>query len=607
MIKDMVGSYRQAKQLYPSLLFDNLELGEGLYIRLNVQIPWEEQINEFHYHHVQVTSKGTDSQQVELIQWVKERDYYSSLIDMNKPVDPKKQVHSNNPFALFVKRDVFLEEKSTYTMMENITRYLSFTKVDAVKQKWLALIPGVKEIDYFKASEFKDSIEYLLSDYRSQCIQRIEQWYAENLEALQASIQSMKTGKYVKLFFDLDPFVKGDSALTNDEMVKFEYELYTIPKVFNSNNYNQLDNGNLLGLPSFDISMNSKKPYLEHKTMRMGVPDRVPIDQALLIKEVAEWMLSKDKFTIHRLGYETGICPTSGSVPEGTYHVYVDGKENEIRGFENVPFPPNRSIYIEWQNVLMLRDHVSVGYKSYDSIDHSAQLQKQISHYFFHGQMNGQFLMNEPSIKPLAFTATMQALYMQSRQAFYDFIYKGTSITISPIFAGITLRLVEEQLLHLESSRLTDLADAMNLRYSIIMMLDEKGGKAMADRIQSTITALRRQLTGLDQPYCANDSEFYFLVGQLAYYLVSRSKTTSDKKTGGLLEPFLRAKDASQLKKRLEESYALYKYDISLGYQKFNRAFSMVMGYEPDQTDANAKDFLMAGIFADNLFYEKAE
>ena len=577
---------------------------------MNVQLSWEEQVDDLEQNHVIISSKNNEIQKIDLVNWFKKRNYYGSLVDMNKPVDPKKQVHSNHPFALFVKREIFLEEKNDnkYTMEKNVTRYLASTQMNTVMQKWMTLFPGKKSKFEFQNSEYAAVITYLESETRSRCIDQINLWYKENLKGMQQTISTIKIGKnsYIKLFFDEKTFDFHDDHFS-DSVIEFEYELYTIPKVFNNNDFNQLDQKEIWGLPNFGVSMNSKKPFLAHKTMKVEVPDRIPIKQALLTKEVAEWLLSKNKFSVQRLGYETGMVPSSSEVPEGSFHVYVDGRENEIQGFENVPFSPAISVSIEWRNFLRLKEYNGSGLKEDQSIDSSAELQKHISYAFFHGQMNGQFLVNVPDIKARSFTAVMQALFLQSRQAFYDFIYKGTSITLRPIFAAVTIRLLEEQLLHLESVGIVRLAEAFNLRCSLMIALDDKGGMAMTDQLQPIMASIRHQLGEGEQTFCVNDTEFYFLVGQLAYYLVSRSKTATENKTGGLLEPFLRAKDAHQLKMRLEEAYSLYKYDIALGFHKFNRAFAMVMGYEPKRDRTNARDFLLAGIFADNMFYEKSK
>ena len=104
---------------------------------------------------------------------------------------------------------------------------------------------------------------------------------------------------------------------------------------------------------------------------------------------------------------------------------------------------------------------------------------------------------------------------------------------------------------------------------------------------------------------CSNDDEFYFMAGQLAYYLTSQSK--AEKKTGEMYEPYLRAKNGQHLKRRLEDAYMLYKHEISSSYRKFNHAFSMVMGYVPEQgNEGSSRELLLAGLFADNLLFEKS-
>lgn len=45
-------------------------------------------------------------------------DYYSKLIDMNKPMDSSKLIHSNNYLSLFVKKETIKEHKLTGKILE---------------------------------------------------------------------------------------------------------------------------------------------------------------------------------------------------------------------------------------------------------------------------------------------------------------------------------------------------------------------------------------------------------------------------------------------------------------------------------------------------------
>lgn len=610
MIRDLAVGFQKAQKQFPTIIQDNYRLKEGLHIRLELGKSWAEQVADFEKNHLIVVRKE-EPVASELLSWFIRQDYASSLIDMNKPVDPKKQVHGNNPFTLFMKRDVFLGEKEAakFSVRENIERFLLAAGRESVRQKWLELLSQDKSkssqgLDFFQDSDYAKALAYLNSEERTGLLNQVGKWYDTHLEKLTAFIRPLPFKNYVKLFFTVSPVYQN---LSSEELYALEYILYTIPKIFNSNDYNQIVTTGLVGLPSFDMSMNSKKPFLAHKTMRVEAPDRVPLQQALLARQTTEWLASaRPAYVTNKLGYESGFVPPSGAVPpEGTFHIFLDGKYNEIYGYENVPFPPQTELEVDWCNFLQVRDSDREE-KYYGSLSGTAAVHKAISNRFFRGRLGQSFLTNEPDVRAGDFTAQMAALYMQSRQALHDWLYKGTSISLQGLFAKVTLRLLVEQLLHVETVRLADLADAFNLRLSIQMVLDEKGGQMMADRIQTTVDSLRDKLTSGKLAICESDEEFYFTAGQLAYYLVNQSR--AQKLTGDKYEPFLRAKNGKQLKQRLQEVYMLYKHEIWVNHARFNQAFSLVMGYLP-QTDnrGDAREMLLAGIFAYNLLFEKTD
>ena len=105
--------------------------------------------------------------------------------------------------------------------------------------------------------------------------------------------------------------------------------------------------------------------------------------------------------------------------------------------------------------------------------------------------------------------------------------------------------------------------------------------------------------------YCENDDEFFFLSGQLAYYLLFQSE--ADKKTHGLVEPFLRSKTAQNLKKQLAFVYDSYKHAILFENKKFNNAMSAVQGYSTENDFRSNQDMFLAGLMTKNIFYIKKE
>lgn len=609
--------YKIAKVNRPCIELDYYSFKEGLYLRVNLDESWEEQKSKFDLNHIVVRKKEELSENNELVNWFKRRDYFSELVDMNKPVDPKKQVHSNNPFSLFMKKDVFESKKGTgkYTTLESIERYLQATYFEEIRKKWGELVPkqslrskNIKEQDtftFFRQTSYKMVLEYLEGEQRKNLLNKIYEWYLNNLNPLSSYLLDIPFSNYIRLYF-----MANKDEKVCEEIYSLEYLLYIIPKIYNKNDYNQIIGHEIMGLPSFDISMNEKKPYTEHLTMQIKAPDRVTIDDALYIREMAECIKGKiPPFSSCSKDYGTFFYDVEKTMHEttGSFHIYLDGKSKEVHYFENVPFSSNVTFDIAWENVLQRKDNDgNLRVYEYD-LKKAGELQRAISKYFFSGRLTGAFLFDDlPKAKAGEFTATMASLFGLSRQGFYDLFTKGVTISLKPIFRKVSIQSIVEQLLYLEKTSFFNLIDAFNLQLCIRKYIGDEGGMEVATKITQAMDSLREKLQKDSKKTCESDAEFYFLSGQVASFLASQSEAA--KKTGALYEPYLRAKSAQQIKKSIEHNYMLYKYKISLNQYKFNRALTMIFDYSPEEKERDmCREMLLAGLFANNLLYEKSK
>ena len=98
------------------------------------------------------------------------------------------------------------------------------------------------------------------------------------------------------------------------------------------------------------------------------------------------------------------------------------------------------------------------------------------------------------------------------------------------------------------------------------------------------------------------DEQYYFLAGQVAYYLLNQSK--AEKLTQDVTEPFIKANTVKKLKEEIEFLYKKYNYEIYLKYPKFNNVLSQLLLQEPEEKVKDNKDVLLAGLLANNLFYQ---
>lgn len=125
----------------------------------------------------------------------------------------------------------------------------------------------------------------------------------------------------------------------------------------------------------------------------------------------------------------------------------------------------------------------------------------------------------------------------------------------------------------------------------------------MADTINQIRSDIREKINDSDTRYISSDKEYYFAVGQLVNYFLSRSK--GKNKPQSLVNPFINSKNNKLIKEKLLALYKKYNYDIETQSKRFNNLYSMVLGYETiSEVDQN---MIIAGYLNTSLIYEKNE
>lgn len=615
----MIVQFKKETETHPEIVLDNYELKDGIYIRLDFNKNLKENIDSFAENHLIIQrKKDKDVTKKDLLDWIKLRDYYSSVLndDMNKAIDlPARKIHCTNGFTFFMKADIFLGEKkimSSVQLKEHIGNF--YKSLENVKDRFLKLYPLKAKLrqekerelelrDQFFNEKYPALIEYLESDYRRELYQKVNNFWINNLEEFVSYLDTLKKestfSNYVKVFFDIE-----------EEAYRKEYQLYVLPKIFNVNDFNEIDNKKIIGLPASDISMNAKKPFLEFKSMKTVVPNRIPLDEALVLKDLYKWLENQGReranWATFQVNYEGDFSHEPSRLPS-QYHVRIE-PNGSVQFFENVPFKASEKIDFFFENILGVEEFTN-GERFFRTSRNivMGELHGKISELFFAKRLGPTLLHDEPKVKENVFTATMQSLFYISRQAFYDFFYKGTSQALRPLIERVTRLSIEEQLSKTVKGTYTQhIAEAFNLRLSLLKYFEIEGGKEVGDLIRATIVESRGKINSKDVVMCNSDEQFYFLAGQLAYYLLSQSETVN--KTFGLFEPILQAKTGEQLKRKLDHLFSAYHHAISMHNLKFKNAFSMVMGYQvKGKIEGLQKDMLLAGLMAKNLFFEKKE
>ena len=143
MLQELVNEFEDHGTQYPefdidTMVLEHYQLKPGLYLRLNEDGSMDE---------LYVTKKSVLPENDPLVEWFKQADFYSSLIEMNKPVDPKKQIHSNNLLSLFCKHDTFRQEGAVHPkLQEHIERYCSALLTIKDKESGILTAAGYKPL-----------------------------------------------------------------------------------------------------------------------------------------------------------------------------------------------------------------------------------------------------------------------------------------------------------------------------------------------------------------------------------------------------------------------------------------------------------------------------
>ncbi|WP_459500531.1 hypothetical protein [Bacillus sp. C1] len=617
MLIDLVEKFQRAVNENPAIVLDNYRLKDGIYIKFDAAKSFQDNVKSIHqniYIHDHKSDEVIENR--ELYEWFKIRDFYSGMLndDANKLIDlPKKKIHSTNPLTFFMKEELLLGEKKIYGA-EQLARRIEeyYKKLQKLSSQFLDAYPIVtrpKELkekmlnnrQTFFETYYPHLMKVLHDEERIKRNHQYETFLTTNTSLIIELFHELKEEygfkNYIKVFFEAD-----------EETYKTEYELYILPRIFTVDAYNYPDSSSIIGLPSGDMTVNSNKPFLLLKTMKTSVPLRISVDSAIARKDFYSWLESQGKFREHVFSTDT-IFTSHATKNKGNYHIRMD-KKGSIDYYENVPFSILESLNeggFEVQNVLEIKEKVDgmLVAKSFYLVEKREQLKMLMSQYFFRGRMSGSILNHQPEIKTNDFTNNMLSYFLESRQALYDFFCKGTNESLRFVIDKLTRNLIEEQLCKIvEGAYTTQLAEAFNLRVALLKYFHVTGGEGMGDCIRSVSNALKEKIHSKELVVCENDLEFYYLAGQLGYYLLSQSQARS--KTIGMFEPILRAKYPHQLKRRLEDLLLKYGHAISMGNVSFKNAFAMVMGFETEgRSEGVNKDLLVAGLLANNIFYEK--
>jgi len=528
-------------------IFDNYVLKDGLYVKICKNIEYFIFKNDKKEDKKQLLFKDLNGNiRNDEYEWFVKRDYLSGYLNSNKAIDPpKKKIHSNNYLALFVKATEFIPENKQHFVEK--------------------LFDNLKTFDSFSKSQEKEVLKqyknYIYNEERQENVERKKELFLKYFDEIVRVIKEKEIKNYVKIFFD-EPV----------EKYKKESEIYYALKIYNKIETVREIEGKIYGLSDFNMGLNQKKPYLEHKTRGFPLPFMVEKDKIFEIKKLFDYL----KNLKEPLKYEP-----AATAPGIYLHKHNENDHAVIDDFDILVFVEDSlSEKFEYKNYIGLTsDGRAVENREITTYE---GLYKLIDEIFNNSLLENNFYGDVYSKLPNDF----QNLIYLTRDLAKNILKRD----IDSLFGYLRFGL--DFILHyIRQNSLFKAAEAVNLILSI------KAYKGENVDIKGTLEKIEEKVKNLEG---LNSDEWHILSGQVIKYLLDKSKKSEKK--ADMIEPFLRAGKTKKLKQEIEMLYFKYKHEIPLNFTKLNNAIALIMAKE--ENEKVDKEKLLIGLLS-IMFLEK--
>jgi CRISPR-associated protein Csh1 len=523
--------------------------------------------------------------------WFRDRDYYSSLLEMNKSVDTKKKIHSNNMYTIFIKcqnlPEVGEDKQLNYNQLEEIFDgyYDRINREYDKREKEILEIANIEVINI-------DDLEFCKNIMLKAIRETIK--FIKNLDK-----NSGFTSKndYVKLFIESD--TNEDVDIKN--YIK-ESNRYIDLKIFNCNDYNKNIKGKIYGLSNENMVLNNKKPYLELKSTKFKVPFKISLEQAIKNHKIIQWIENaRDEngkiISNFNLNWDNdlsskpddncdvGICFETIKTKTGCQIIENDFIPRNIK---------NLNKYFEYKNYLDYDKDEMAGCKE------RYVLEGYVDKVFFKNQMKIVYYNDE--YKPKGLNTYCSNAMTIMKIPMKNYFRLGIEDSLNSVIDKITLGIIESSL-NDENVTKYSIACKENLRLNLLRYFEIGGKKNMGDILTKVMEDVKTKVKAKEFIPIGSDDEFYYCIGQLTYYLCSLSEAKS--KNQNMYNSIIKAQSSKKIKDILKHLYKVYNYKIGNANLKFNNLFSMIMGYEP--TKKSNVDMIICGLTTNNVIYTKKE
>lgn len=557
MIYDFLNIFQQTYNKYgDKIILDNYHLKDGLYIKVKKDGSFMKYFCKKEKKDL-IFCDARDELQPKEEDWFKRVDYISGYLNSNKSFSDKK-IHNINYLSFFIKVD-------------------NRPTDEAIKLHY----KGLCDYKKFKKKEEKEILQkyqgYLLKKDRRKSIIRVYKIIRDNIDSLIEFAVENGVKNYLKIFFE-------------EDFDKYEYEskIYYDIKIFNNISYTKKIGNLIYGLSDSNMGLNQKKPFLEHKNRKLMAPFMILNEDALMIKKFFDWLKFQDfknKF------------PLKNKFPF-TNNIFIDRSYKEkdlVTEYDYIPQTQKKLLKLfVYENFLHVkRKKIVVDDKVCEYIN---QIEDLVDDIFYNKQLKFNYFNNNIKISQFL-SKELQNLLFMTKNSMINYFKKNRDVEFYRVIKKYGNKFIGE---HIKQGKSYKAKEALNLLFSL--------KKYNGERVMNINKMQKEMIQKLDKSdYTSfdNSKEFFYIVGQVASYLIAQSEA-SDKKAN-LYEPYLRSGSVDKLKKDIEFTFLKYKHKISINHKRFKNAMSLIMAYDGSEKPTKYMESLLVGLMSENIFYMKKE
>ena len=519
-------------------------------------------------------NKKIDGELNQYYSYIRAFDYYSNLVDMNKPMDSKKTIHSNQIYSFFIKKDSIRENKLTKSIIEGYKKNL--------------LNPEEK-YNSKEAKELYKNIANKLPEIEKETVEKIFLWIETNVN--EDLLEDSKKD-YLKIFF-----VKSDLDISL-ELFKNEHKRYLIPNIFNSNDYNKKIEETIYGLSNNNMGLNAKKTFLENKTRKISTPYLVDTEEILLQYAFYNYLLPEVKQGNYFIYFtENEIIPKTykDACPNGARYLLnaTYSKDVDIKNFNIISKSDSQEININFREILHQKR------KDSDEIEYGnlnrEKIMNNINKILFYNSLLGNFLASDGDldIKDIE----IKKLLMKYRNTFYKWFYLNDETEVKKSIKKIYLDAV---MVAIGNGHLFKANQQLDLGFCLEEYFYKKS--ELMEEIMSIKEVFLNHTLSEEDWELLNDEEYFFAVGQILAYI--NYMRNSKAKTLNFIKQLTFIKNPTILKEKIKKIVISYSHIFETKNKKINRTISNISLYQPKEIKI---DILLAGFTADIVFFKKRE